>query len=505
MTIVNRLAARHAGFARASLRGGMTQGAPTSAEGDLGRTPFAHLLVYALDRSLTGALHLVDPAGVAHIVHLERGGAVRVRSSDGYALLGDMLVESGAVSRQLVEKALEAKGPVGDMLVLTGCLDRETLEQVADAQLLRRMLRLFDLPPETTYRYVEGERALDDQGGEPTSLDPLFVIWAGVRQHGDRSSMMEGTLAMWGDKPLRLHADAPIGRFAFEDQEQLLVDHLSATPSSIEELEAFDLVPPEVVRRLCYLLLIARQLELGGRTYPVGATPRSRTQQEDPSSGRAVGKLRLKRAVHRMGAAAPDPSGDGERSSSPRAVDLTRFDAAADSRPVSSAVISSGERDAAYPVPDSAPPPIDLCSEETPRVASLSPEDLFRLARAKLDERDVLGASEAASLACRLAPDHLDYRALWVWVRSLRIGADVKALSIELDELLQLRADHVEGRFYRGVIRRKLGDDAGAMNDLRRVLEGDPGHRRAATELAALEARHSMKREGSVFNRLLKR
>src|SRR6185503_20034035 len=112
----------------------MTREEGEAVEGDLGRTPFAHLLVYALDRRLTGALFLRLPGDgaaepIVHVVRFARGAPVKVRPGDGYAKLGELLVEAGAVSERTVTAALATKGLLGDVLLLAGCLDRDTLER----------------------------------------------------------------------------------------------------------------------------------------------------------------------------------------------------------------------------------------------------------------------------------------------------------------------------------------------------------------------------------------
>src|SRR5262245_33420409 len=136
-----------------------------TAEGDLDRTPFAHLLVYAADRRLSGVLFLEEPGGVEHVVRFARGAPVKVRPGDRYALLGEMLVEAGALDRATLAEALKTQGLLGDVLLLAGCVDRDVLEHVAEQQFVRRMVRLFALPRQTTYRYCDGHFELCDYGG----------------------------------------------------------------------------------------------------------------------------------------------------------------------------------------------------------------------------------------------------------------------------------------------------------------------------------------------------
>src|SRR5690242_1479562 len=111
-----------------------------TAAGELAETPLAHQLVYALDRQLTGALFFREPTGVEHVVRMARGVPVKVRPGDRFALLGEMLVEAGAVRPEIVKEAVATKGLLGDVLMLTGSVDRDMLERVAKQQFIRRMV-----------------------------------------------------------------------------------------------------------------------------------------------------------------------------------------------------------------------------------------------------------------------------------------------------------------------------------------------------------------------------
>ena len=92
------------------------QDTSASAEGELGRTPLAHQLVYAMDHRLSGrVLFLTPPDGPTHVVRLVRGAPVKVRPGDRHALLGEMLVEAGAIDQATLDGALATKGLLGDV------------------------------------------------------------------------------------------------------------------------------------------------------------------------------------------------------------------------------------------------------------------------------------------------------------------------------------------------------------------------------------------------------
>ena len=535
-----------------------------TAEGDIARTPFAHLLIYALDRALTGVIFLQQPDGVEHVIRLVRGAPVKVRPGDGYALLGEMLIEAGAIDGATLEAALHTKSLLGDVLLLAGCVQRDVLEQTAEKQLVRRIVRFFDLPAETTFRYFEGHDALADYGGDPACVDPVALVWAGLAAHAERSTMMEATLARLGDKPMKLHGASTASRFGLAGPEAKLLDHLVSQPATLAELTALGVAPPEVVRRFAYAMMITRQLDLGAGSPPLGTIESTRTPAVAPGgTPRAVARMQLRSTVHRVGAAAPDLPGDGERGvpvvsarSSTRRLRALPPDARADGEPSSASLEPPSSRErlsgdpsterssaiAAEPPKAAAPPaeeprdsgvievpesarkersaaatttlrsqsaphltPADAGIERSHISAGKSVAELLDVAQKRLASRDPEGALLACDTARDDAPDDPDVIALRTWARSQLGGADVKALSVELDELLREESGHVAARYYRAMLRKRLGDQAGCMRDLRQVLEIEPEHEGATREVASAEPKPAPKERPSLFGRLFKR
>ncbi len=546
---------------------------PATAEGDLARTPFAHLLVYAVDRRLTGALFLCEPSPVngapvehvEHVVRFDRGTPVKVRPGDGFSRLGQMLVEGGALKPETLTEALATKGLLGDMLLLAGCVDRDRLEETCVSQFQRRMTRLFTLPSETTFRYCDGHTELLDYGSEPARADALAILWTGVKAHGGRRSVINAALARLGDLPLRLHPQATVARLGLDPDEARVIDHLQTQPEALRALAARSFLTTEMLRRLLYALVITRQLDLGASTPPVGATdpvPRSRSTTAN------VARVQLKPTPHRQGAAAPDAPGDGERAPmsskstiAPRRTIMTPLATARlqdeptltaipqkataavretlksfgadrtseNPRRISVEVVAldapprapQSERAAAFrqpepvpaskppgPVPASKPPepvapskppePVPASRPPEPAAASksaappalqgLSASELFDLAGARLAERNLDSAEEACVWACRAAPENQDFAVLATWIRAQRAGADLKLLTIELDELLSASPDHRNARYYRALLRKRLGDNAGAIRDLQRLRDRTPPDAEAMKALEALVA-----------------
>jgi hypothetical protein len=299
--------------------------------GELRSTPFAHILVYAVDRGLTGALFLEEPSGARHVVSFASGVPVKVRPGDDYALLGKLLIEAGVITEIALTGALSMQGLLGDALILSGCADHEAVESVAAEQFFLRMVHLFELPPETKYTYIEGHAELVEWGGEPSSMDPLALLWAGLREHGNVSVLMDRTLHRLGDTPIRIHSSAVLERFGFTAGELAAILRIKEQPRSLADLTALRAAPPDTLRRLIYTLLITRHLDFGQETFPVGVVlehPRSLSPTSlssptssvvdaaAPSSALPLGRMQLRTVAVRVGAAAPDLPGEGEPRSS---------------------------------------------------------------------------------------------------------------------------------------------------------------------------------------------
>lgn len=282
-------------------------------EGELSSTPFAHILVYAFDRRLAGTLHLEEPSGAAHAVSFARGAPVKVRAGDGHALLGQLLIGAGAITEEALAGALSVPALLGDALLVGGFVDRDTLEKTAEAQFLERMVRLFGLAPETRYKYIDGVDELAEWGGAPAAVDPLALLWAGIREHGAASAGLESTLGRLGGSPLRLHPSAALERFGFGPGELEAAISIREQARPLSELLALGVAPAEAVRRMVYTLVITRHIDIGNGSMPAGVGCEPEAPESSTRAGHhAVGRMRLRSIPHRDGAAAPDVPGPGE-------------------------------------------------------------------------------------------------------------------------------------------------------------------------------------------------
>jgi hypothetical protein len=255
-----------------------------SATGNLQATPFGHLLVYLLDRALTGTLVLEEPSGDKHAIWFEAGAPAKVKTASPVTYLGQVLVEQRAITREVYERtlqgALRERRLHGQVLLETGAVQMRVLRDALREQLARQVLWLFKLNAATAYGYYDQVNLLERWGApEGLRTRPLALIWRGLRRHASAADI-EAVTGRLGQRPIELHVDAPIRRFRFESSEQALIDVLRAKPQPLSSLIASGLAAPDEVKRLVYVLVILRQLELGvPGAEPVGV-------DEAPSSSR---------------------------------------------------------------------------------------------------------------------------------------------------------------------------------------------------------------------------
>ena len=255
-----------------------------TATGNLQATPFGHLLVYLLDRGLTGSLVLEEQNGDKHAIWFETGAPAKVKTATPVTYLGQVLVEQRAITREVYERtlqgALHERRLHGQVLLETGAVELKVLRDALREQLARQVLWLFKLGPATAYGYYDQVNLLERWGApEGLRTRPLALIWRGLRRHASAAEIEAVTLRL-GQRPIELHVDAPIRRFRFESSEQALIDVLRAKPQPLSSLIASGLAAPDDVKRLVYVLVILRQLELGvPGAEPVGV-------DEAPSSSR---------------------------------------------------------------------------------------------------------------------------------------------------------------------------------------------------------------------------
>lgn len=293
--------------------------APT-AQGSFAKTPLPHLLVYALERALSGTFELqVNGASTATMLVVQ-GFPAKLRTTEGVFYLGEVMVELGMITPDHLAASLqrlqESPRLQGQLLKEMGVVDDERIDAAARAQLKRKLEHLFTHPAETTYAYFDAVDLLQRYGGPPTPVDPLPVLWRGVKQSPSWEHV-DATLRRVGGTAVRLtpQAQAQIGRLELTRPEMQVIDMIRQRPARVVDIANSKLVGPSIAQQLVYFLVITKQVELVevASTVPPGASPSSagipaapptpnpnQTGRYGPASGQAFARVQLQaRAVQR--------------------------------------------------------------------------------------------------------------------------------------------------------------------------------------------------------------
>ncbi|MFW5740949.1 MAG: hypothetical protein ACOC1F_11350, partial [Myxococcota bacterium] len=111
---------------------------PPTAQGGLDKTPLVHVLVYVLDRELSGSLVITDPEGREHCVFFDRGAPAKIRTEHPVAMLGEELIAARmlppAALEAMVRAAQEHGALLGAYLVRNRLITGTALDQALRAQ-----------------------------------------------------------------------------------------------------------------------------------------------------------------------------------------------------------------------------------------------------------------------------------------------------------------------------------------------------------------------------------
>jgi curved DNA-binding protein CbpA len=513
-------------------------------------TPLGHLLVYGLDRVLTGTLVLEESNGKRHAIYFEDGGPSKAKIQDQVLFLGRVLVEQKAITEDVYERTLlqaTERGQLhGQLLLEQGQLDEHALREGLREQLSRQVLWLFSLPPDTLFGYYDRLNFLEHWGGHGVRAKPLALIWRGVREYV-HAGHMEEVLGRFGEQLILLHVDAPIRRFHFDRREQSIIDVLRAKPQPLAELIARGLADPAYVRRLVYAMLITRQLESGlPGVEPIGV-------DEAPSSTRlpVAPSLPLPpRTPHQpsatggphppLPASAPKPSESpevaafraeiSERAGQGGADYYELLGVAPDALP---AVIQAAFFQLAKKWhPDRVPPELsdvrDLSNKVFARMSEahqilLDParrkeydelrkggagsaeeqEQVQRVLRAAtaFQKAEVLmkrnnhaAALDEARKALESDPSQADYIALLAWLESTQLNANLEEILARIEKAQRLEPNNTRIRWYRGSLLKRMGKNGKAIGDFRFIVDNDPRHLDAQREIRLYEMRKAEQR-----------
>jgi DnaJ-domain-containing protein 1 len=268
-----------------------TRPEPTT-RGALGKTPFAHLLVYSLERRLRGTFELTPPGGEGTpegwMLLLQDGRPAKARVAAPVPYLGRLLMEQGHITQEQLDATLlelaKNRRLHGQLLVERGLITEATLRAALCDQLARKVDAIFDLPPETTFSYYADWDGLAHWGGPvDATVDPMTLLWRGVSR-APSWEHVHVALARLGQARIRLAKEAQLERLALDEGARRVTDVLRAKPMRASELFALELLPARTGQLLLYLLAITKQIALLGEDEAIEPPGSSGRVVEPPSS-----------------------------------------------------------------------------------------------------------------------------------------------------------------------------------------------------------------------------
>ncbi len=266
-----------------------------TAQGTLARTPFVHVLVYVLDRELSGTLVLRDPDRREHAIYFDRGAPAALQTTHPIAPLGEELIAARQVAPgtidSMVALARRESMLLGEFLVSRGIITQEALLAALRSQITHRIEWLAKLPGETEYEFYRDESLLDLRGA-PTVCEPLNAILAAMRAWNDHPRIISNLMRL-KEHPVMLHPKADLSLLALTSDETALVQRIKADKLTLLQVYDNSLASDRGISAILYMLLATRQLVVPGQarepmvTPPHAAVPAPRPASLAPVSSRS--------------------------------------------------------------------------------------------------------------------------------------------------------------------------------------------------------------------------
>ena len=437
-----------------------------------------------------------------------------------------------------VEGARRLELLFGEYLVGDGLVSRPVLSKALESQLIHKVASLANLAPETEYAYWRDVNILEAWGGgELTLAGPLNAILASVRVWHDRARI-RATLGRIGNHPLVFHPDADPTSLALTTEERTLLDTIRAARSTLARCrrcasstekspsvarvhvrghapvcvqrakEAADggarRGDPDLGRAPHFAQrIVARASNAAARDEP-SVVARARA---DAPASRAPprGDAASARARDRGGHPSPSPVQGGDTqppTAEPDPTESFHTSALLDaSRPSSfgNERVTMTPTPASFDVPAAASddaaaderspaPKLDSSAEAGSAEAHLQAMTHFRMAESALQRGDVAQTEKLAHKATKGEPAHGDYLALYTWIRAMGTHTDTGILEaiVTLNKIIDNDPSE-RALLYRGKLWKRMKKVRDALRELQRVLELNPRHREAASEVRLIK------------------
>jgi hypothetical protein len=242
---------------------------PPTAKGVLETTPLPHVLVYMLDHQLSGTVVLYPPGQAENAIVFLNGVPAKVKLGLPGYFLGEYLTESGALRPDQLNDAVRAAKQdgtlMGEFLVRRGAVSRGVLQDALERQLVQRVAFLANLAPRTEYSYFADRNLLGEWGSDDlVKIGALNAVLAAVRIWKDRARVA-ATLSRLGNHQLVMHERVDLAALHLTPQESSVLDALITRQPTYAVLNSLQLGDPEVAASLVYSLAVTRQFAFPGQ------------------------------------------------------------------------------------------------------------------------------------------------------------------------------------------------------------------------------------------------
>jgi len=472
------------------------------AQGDLLRTPFAHVLLYIRSHALTGSLVVWNP-----------------EVPDGQPQQDRIRFEEGKpTSAVLLERA---------------------------SKLDRGLLPLFPRRNGPYAFYVDVDLVGDAPNARSGKVDVLPLIAASLRGSA-RDDVVQHVVGGFGDDPLRISSGVNLDDFGLLPKERGCLDLLRAEPVSLGKLCELSQLESRKVARLIYLLAIARSVEVwdGLMTKSVHSAPRPKRRSKSTASEESSAPKKKSKSIL-PGSPDPTPSMPSglsaehrqrwkeieERAKSIESENY--FEMLGVARDASAASVQK-----AYFTlvkqwhPDRVPKELadlrsvverifgyltraqELLSDDEQRGSYLSnvqagggtPEadrELALIVQAAMEFRKVEvmlrrgewdDALEVLDEILSYNDEEPDYHATRAWVLFRKTGGDaaMRPMAIaSLERALELSPDHDKAHYYMGVVLKRMNKHAKALEHFKASAAANPKNIEAVREVRIAQMRKS--------------
>jgi CheY-like chemotaxis protein len=182
-----------------------------SIEGDLAETGLQRILHNLYSLRATGLLHL-ENNGIKKVVYIRNGYPIFVRSNLVREFLGQILMRTGHLSNEELERSLKVAKENGQrhgmVLIEMGLITPHQLNDILRNQVLEKLLSLFSWK-DGDYRFVQ---AREFKAGITTiDLSPANLILQGLRDHASREQLLKILEPLMDCYPQK--AESPLYRY----------------------------------------------------------------------------------------------------------------------------------------------------------------------------------------------------------------------------------------------------------------------------------------------------